>query len=86
MKYKHRTTFIFTLTITADDTKFKLSKCRKIALGPDGIPNRALKVPREIALEANLYTSSLQLGFVPRAWKNVHVLMFLKPVKSARLP
>ena len=55
--------------ITVDYINIKLSKCRNTDPGPDGIPNRILKVLPDTALEAlaNLRTASLQLGFVPRA-------------------
>ena len=58
------------------------------APGPDNIHNEVLRLGTTTSLFhhlANLFTSSIQLGYIPTAWKLATLRMLLKPDKSITL-
>ena len=58
------------------------------APGPDTIPNEVLRLGTTTSLFhhlAKLFTSSIQLGYIPTAWKIATVRMLLKPDKLPSL-
>jgi hypothetical protein len=58
------------------------------ALGPDGIPNRALKhlLQRAVSLLAQIFNAILLTHHVPTMWKHAQVISILKPGKDPALP
>ena len=58
------------------------------APGPDTIPNEVLRLGTTTSLfhhVAKLFTSSIQLGYIPTAWKIATLCMLLKPDKLPSL-
>ena len=58
------------------------------APGPDNIHNEVLRLDTTTSLYhhlARLFTSSIQLGYIPTAWKIVTLRMLLKPDKLPSL-
>ena len=58
------------------------------APGPDNIHNEALRLATTTSLYhhlARLFTSSIQLGYIPTAWKIATLRMLLKPDKPSSL-
>ena len=58
------------------------------APGPDTIPNEVLRLGTTTSLFhhlAKLFTSSIQLGYIPTAWKIATLRMLLKPDKLPSL-
>ena len=58
------------------------------APGPDTIPNEVLRLGTTTSLFhhlAKLFTSSIQLGYIPTAWKVATLRMLLKPDKLPSL-
>ena len=58
------------------------------AAGPDTIHNKVLRLDTTISLFsqlANLFTSSIQLGYIPTPWKIATLHMLLKPDKLPSL-
>ena len=71
-------------------TLIKLAKFLKRgkAPGPDTIPNEVLRLGTTTSLFhhlAKLFTSSIQLGYIPTAWKIATLRMLLKPDKLPSL-
>jgi len=58
------------------------------ALGPNGIPNRALKqLPkRAVSLLAHIFNAVLRTHHFPQTWKHAQVISILKPGKDPALP
>jgi hypothetical protein len=58
------------------------------ALGPNGIPNRALKnLPhRAVSLLAAIFNAALLAQYFPSVWKHDHIVSILKPGKDPALP
>ena len=68
--------------------RVKLAKFRGKAPGPDTIHNEVLRVGTTTSLFhhlARLFTSSIQLGYIPTAWKIATLHMLLKPDKLPSL-
>jgi hypothetical protein len=61
-------------------------KVRK-ALGPNGIPNRALKhfPQRAVSLLAQIFSVVLRTHYFPQEWKQARVISILKPGKDPAL-
>ena len=57
------------------------------APGPDTIPNEVLRLGTTTLFHhlAKLFTSSIQLGYIPTAWKIATLHMLLKPDKPPSL-
>ena len=72
-------------------TLIKLVKFLKMCKvpGPDTIHNEVLRLGTTTSLFhhlAKLFTSSIQLGYIPTAWKLATLSMLLKPDKLPPLP
>ncbi|GBM95337.1 putative RNA-directed DNA polymerase from transposon X-element, partial [Araneus ventricosus] len=60
----------------------------KKATGPDGIPNKALKMipPNLLTCITKVFNKCLLHHYFPPSWKIAHVLMFPKPGQNHKLP
>ena len=72
------------------DTLIRIVKFLKQgkAPGPDNIHNEVLRLGTTTSLFhhlASLFTSSIQIGYIPNAWKLAAFLMLLKPDKLPSL-
>ncbi|GBM34722.1 hypothetical protein AVEN_208883-1 [Araneus ventricosus] len=58
------------------------------ATGPDGVPNKAIKMLtlNAVTLLTKFFNKCLILQHFPNAWKIAHVLMFPKPNQNRKLP
>ncbi|GBM42847.1 putative RNA-directed DNA polymerase from transposon X-element [Araneus ventricosus] len=58
------------------------------AIGPDGIPNKALQqIPTDaITFITKIFNKCLLCNYFPTIWKTTHVLMFPKPGQNHKLP
>ena len=65
-----------------------VKKLRRGSPGPDGITNTLLKEgPQTLyVLMSKLFTASLDLGFLPDAWKEAHITMIPKHGKPRHTP
>ena len=75
---------------TESDTLIKIVKFLKRgkALGPDNIHNEVLRLGTTTSLFhhlARLFTSSIQIGYIPTAWKLATLRILLKPDKLPSL-
>jgi len=59
-----------------------------MVLGPNGIPNRALKhLPkRAVSLFARIFNAVLRTHHFPQTWKHARVISILKPGKDPAMP
>ncbi|GBN91012.1 putative RNA-directed DNA polymerase from transposon X-element [Araneus ventricosus] len=60
----------------------------KKATGPDGIPNKALRMipPNLLTCITKVFNKCLLHHYFPQSWKIAHVLMFPKPGQNQKVP
>ncbi|GBN18818.1 putative RNA-directed DNA polymerase from transposon X-element [Araneus ventricosus] len=87
------------LNTTRNDNSIKLTSPLEIqaiikkinpkkTTGPDGIPNKALKMipPNLLTCITTVFNKCLLHHYFPPSWKIAHVLMFPKPGQNQKLP
>jgi hypothetical protein len=74
--------------ITVTEVKFHIKQLKNSSTGPDNIHNRCLKNHTKLLLHhmTNLFNRTVELGYIPIAWKKANIILLLKPKKDKKHP
>ncbi|CAF3788437.1 unnamed protein product [Rotaria sp. Silwood1] len=74
--------------ITKKEIILTLKQLPNSSPGPDSIHNRCLKnyTPSLIQHLEKVFNSIIDIGYIPRIWKNANIILLLKPKKDPKQP
>ncbi|CAF1446819.1 unnamed protein product, partial [Rotaria sordida] len=74
--------------ITKKEIKSILKQLPNSSPGPDSIHNRCLKNYTSSLLQhlEKIFNSIIDIGYIPRIWKNANIILLLKPKKDPKQP